>query len=126
MAEKKGGSAAVVIATILLALLFLFAGYQTLEAETAKSPFAKWGYPDWVRTSVGVVMIAAGALLLWPKTSWIAAATLAALMIAAGVTLAFQEKKYGAIMPALLFVSLSSLAYHRFPRRPSPAGPAPH
>jgi uncharacterized membrane protein YphA (DoxX/SURF4 family) len=126
MAEKKDGSLAVVVATILLAFFFLYIGYITLAGETARLQFAKWGYPDWVRTSVGVLEIAAAVLLLLPQTSWIAATTLAAMMIAASATLAYHEKRYAAAMPVLLFISLSSLAYYRFPRKASPAGPAHH
>ena len=43
--------------------------------------FAHWGYPVWFRMLIGVLEVAAAAMLLWPRTAPIGAALVIVIMI---------------------------------------------
>jgi putative oxidoreductase len=122
MAEKKTSSAAVWVSTLFLAVVFLAAGWTTLSTEG----YDVWAgyrqyFPGWIFYGVGVLEITGAVLLLYPKRAWIGALTLALLMVAAIITLIIIHDPRQAVIPALLLVSLATLTYHRFPRKPPPA-----
>ena len=120
MAEKKSSSAAVWITTFILAAVFVLSGATKFISSEAPNAFKNWGYPDWFRILIGVLEIAAGVLLLFPKTASIAAITLACIMLGATATHLRNDTLMMAVFPALFFVSLTSLAYYRFPRKAPP------
>jgi uncharacterized membrane protein YphA (DoxX/SURF4 family) len=126
MAAKKGSSVAVWATTIILAAVFLLAGVTKFTNGEAVKAFENWGYPDWFRILIGVLEIAGALLLLYPKTASLGAITLACIMVGATITIlrAATPLGYGTLLsaafPVLFFVSLSSLAYYRFPRKTPP------
>jgi uncharacterized membrane protein YphA (DoxX/SURF4 family) len=123
MAETKSSSAAVWVTTFFLAAVFLFIGATQLSENDrcvqAWEPMRKH-FADWFFNSVAVLEMSAAVLLLFSKTAWMGAATLALIMVGAVVTIFLYEPPLQAILPALFFVSLSSLAYYRFPRKQPP------
>ncbi len=82
--------------------------------------FVRWGYPEWFPTLIGVLEILGALLILFPKTASLGAITLACIMLGATVTHLRYDSLMVAAFPALFFVSLSSLAYYRFPRKAPP------
>src|SRR5947209_2582481 len=114
MAEKKKGSVAVVVVTLLLGALFVYAGLANfLFEDNARRQFDAWGYPDWIREVVGVLEIAGGLLLLLPRTTWIGALLLLIVTVAGMATLLrfgglSGVGLLGAAMPGMLVISLCS------------------
>ena len=125
MADKKTNSTVVWVVTVLLAALFVWIGLSMLGGEQWASDFQRWGYPTWLCPMIGVLTIAAAASLFVRRVAWVGAGTLAALMAIAVVT-TLRHERGAALMPALLLMSLTSLAYHRYPRKQLPAAPEPH
>ena len=74
---------AVWVATVLCALMFVFAGTMGLVNYEGKASegMAKFGYPDWFRILIGVLELAGGLLLLLPRFAWIGSSTLVVIMI---------------------------------------------
>jgi uncharacterized membrane protein YphA (DoxX/SURF4 family) len=121
MAEKQKNSTVVWVVTFLLAALFVWMGLNMLGSEELPANFRRWGYPSWLCPAIGLLEIAAAAVLFVRRFAWIGAATLAVLMAGAAVTTLRHEGAVAALMPALLMTSLGSLSYHRFPRKQLPA-----
>lgn len=108
--------------TILLGVLFLFAGGTKLVGtQMHVEHFALWGYPSWFRVFVGAWEVGFGLLLLVPRFSFYAAVFLAIGMIGAVYTEAFRGTPSMAITPAVLLVVLALVAYRRRPSRASSA-----
>ncbi len=120
MAEKKSSSVAVWATTFILAAIFVLSGTTIFINPEARKAFYNWGYPDWFRILIAVLEIVGGVLLLFPKTASIGAFTLACIMLGAVATHLRNDPLMMAVFPALFFVSLSSLAYYRFPRKAPP------
>ena len=120
MAEVRGGSVAVWTASLILAGIFVLVGVNTLINPATQQLFSTWGYYDWVRQVVGVLEIGAGVMLLVRQVAWIGAVTLALIMIGGIVTFLRYNSLIHAAIPGLLLISLTSLAYHRFPRSTPP------
>jgi len=102
--------------TTLLALLFLAAGaWKFLDPSVAKQ-FTAWGYPDWLRTLIGILEIGGGVILLFPRVAWEGAAILAVVMAGA----VFTEVRFGdavqAIAPAALLGFVVLVGFLRHPR----------
>lgn len=75
------------VLSILLGLMFVFGGASKLAgAEMQVENFARWGLPDWTRPLVGVTEIAAGALLLVPRSRFYGAVMLVATMVGGALT----------------------------------------
>jgi hypothetical protein len=123
MADKKPNPTVVWVVTVLLAALFGWIGLSMLGGEQWPSDFQRWGYPTWLCPVIGALTIAAAASLFVRRVAWVGAGTLAALMAIAVVATLRHERGAAALMPALLLMSLTSLAYHRYPRKQLPAVP---
>lgn len=126
MMQKRSGSGAVLGVTILLGLAFSWIGFaKIINWGDPQEQFKTFGYPDWFCTVVGAAELIGGVLLLaslfYPRAGWLGASLLAVIMVGAVVTLLRAHQLVGAAFPALLFISLSSLAYYRFPRQAPPA-----
>jgi putative oxidoreductase len=123
MTDKNSSSPVVWITTFVLAAVYLWAGMNKFETTTNsywQVAFTLWGYPDWFRTSIGVLEMSAAVLLLYPKTASMGAITLACIMVGATATNLRHDSLLTAVFPAMFFVSLSALAYYRFPRKELP------
>src|SRR6476619_6616706 len=80
--------------TVLLVMVFVRAGMAKFDSASGWSrAFAHWGYPDWFRVLIGVVEVAAAALLLWPRTAAYGAILIIAVMLGGMGTHAFIEHR---------------------------------
>ncbi len=119
MAEKKTNPAAVWATTLFLAAVFLLAGWTMVTGNAAWDRY-QVHYADWFLKTVGIIAIASALLLLIPKTAWIGASMLAVLMVGALVTELLHGQPMTAVFWGLFLISLSALAYYRFPRQTPP------
>ena len=119
MAETgRGKTIAAWVLSVLLALLFVFAGSQKLMgASEPTQNFAQWGYPAWFRVLIGLIEVAGGIALLVPSLTLYAAGALGAVMFGAIYT-HITKAAPGVPVP---IVCLIILAFISFARRPAPA-----
>ncbi len=117
MAEAKRGSAiAVWVLSVLLALLFLFAGSQKLlGAAEPTEHFAQWGYPSWFRMLIGLIEVVGGLALLVPSLAFYAAGALGAVMVGAIYTHLTQAAP-GIPVPIVCLLVLTYIALSRRPK----------
>lgn len=110
----KTGHAAVMILSVLLGLLYVFAGGTKLAGmQMHIEHFAQWGYPDWFRLVVGTVEVVFGVALLVPRFAFIAACVLAINMMGAVYTELFRGVPRQALFPLVLLILLAVVAYTR-------------
>jgi putative oxidoreductase len=70
------------IPAILLVLIFAPQGWSKFsDASGWAAAFRHWGYPDWFRVTIGVVELAAVALLLLGRTAAFGALLIIAVML---------------------------------------------
>jgi uncharacterized membrane protein YphA (DoxX/SURF4 family) len=102
-----------------LALLFMAAGTALfLPPVGAAGHFARWGYPDWLRTVTGVFAVGGGLLLIVPRAAWLAAGVLELLLVGAAYT-QLQSSTGITLLAALVLVGLlGAVAAVGFARRP--------
>ena len=98
--------------SIVLALLFLFAGGMKLAGMTA-GEFAMWGYPAWFQYLIGVAEVLAGVGFLRRRTRFLAAVVVVAIMAGAISTVVRAGTAAEAAVPAVtlllaLFVAKKS------------------
>src|SRR4051794_21330852 len=75
--------------TLVLVLMFVNAGIRKFpESGGWTVMFRRAGFPDWFRILIGVIELAAAALLLVPRTAAYGAMTVIAVMIGALGTVA--------------------------------------
>lgn len=111
---REHSSAAALVLTILLTVVFFGAGLSKLiAAPKLAESFGGWGLPAWTMFVVGGLEVV-GALGLWvPRVQGLAALGLVALMIGAIVThLRVGEIPY-ALVPLLLSGLTAVLAWMR-------------
>jgi putative oxidoreductase len=88
--KGKGKRIAITTISILVGVVFLFAGGTKLapgamHAQNVEA-FTRWGYAVWFIYAVGVIEVGGGLLLLIPAARFYAAALLACNMIGATIT----------------------------------------
>jgi|HubBroStandDraft_2_1064218.scaffolds.fasta_scaffold368873_2 putative oxidoreductase len=116
MTDASGKRVGVWVLTGMLALMFLFAGgFKLSGAQTAIDNFAKWGYPDWFRIVTGLIEVAAGVLVLVPRTSFYGTLLILPTMVGAVLTHVTHGETRNIPLPLLLFVLAAILAYVRRP-----------
>jgi uncharacterized membrane protein YphA (DoxX/SURF4 family) len=75
------------IPALLLVLIFVPQGWSKFFDDSGWAvAFRHWGYPDWFRVTIGVVELAAVALLLAGRTAAFGALLLIAVMLGGMVT----------------------------------------
>ena len=96
--------------TALLVMVFVRAGLAKFEAESGWSrAFAYWGYPVWFRVWIGLLEVAAAALLLWPRTAAYGAILIIVVMLGGMGTHVFVEHRPAQVtseLGQLLFASV--------------------
>ena len=118
MQEGRGrGSAEGVVLWVLcvgLGIVFLLAGFSKLVGGNAIGLEAATmrGFPGWVRILVGIAEIVGAIALIVPRTSSIAAALLAFLMVPASIT-QWMSGESGLFVPLVLFLLLLLVAWRR-------------
>jgi len=112
----RGKTIVIWVVSGLLALLYLTSGGMKLAgAQPAIESFTRYGYSAWFRLLIGAIEIVGAFLLLVPRTSGYAATALGVVMIGAAYTHLVNAEASRALLPVLLLVVLSVLAYARRP-----------
>jgi len=98
----------------VLALAFAASGItKVIGMQAHVDHFAHWGYPDWFRIFVGVAEVAGAVGILVPRTSMLASAGLAVLMLGAGYTHLVNGEGNQAPVPLILLAMLGYVAWSR-------------
>ena len=106
------------LVVVLAALSLGEAGWGKFEhAEGWQHWFGRWGYPPWFAQVIGVVELGGAVLLLIPRTSSYAAATLIGVMLGAFYTVMTNETDLGWVDPLVNIALLSIVAAGQWRRR---------
>jgi len=104
--QKKIGMAALWIVTLFLAWIFVRQGWSKFDDGSGWArAFAHWHFPVWFRIAIGVIELAAGLLLLWPRTAFVGAGLIVVVMLGAMGTHAWwghPEQVFHEAMPLTL------------------------
>src|SRR5579864_4339989 len=116
-------SRVVLVISILLALVFLFAGGSKVVAPgTAAKAFQGYGYAIWFMYVVAIWELIGGVMLLISVVRFYGAILLAVDMAGAFFTLLRASEYTNALLPLILFILLVWVAYRC---RPSAARATP-
>jgi len=103
---KVLGTIVLWLITLLLAFIFIAQGWSKFPEHTRwATAFATWHFPVWFRYLIGVVELAAGVLILWPRTASIAAAMIVVVMLGGMATHVWwhhPEQTYHEALPLVL------------------------
>jgi len=115
--DARGRRVTLVILTYLVAAIFLFTGGTKLVgAQMSLDSFERWGYPAWIRLSVGFAEVVGALMLLLPRTAWVACGGLAILLIGAILThLNTPGEAVRAVVPLVVLFFLGMITYARRP-----------
>lgn len=104
------------IVSVLLAAVFATTGLAKLigREPIGLQAAAMHGFPQWIRTLVGIVEVGGAAALLVPPVAAVAASMLALLMVPATIT-QWVSGEPGLFIPVLLFALLLLVAWRRNP-----------
>jgi putative oxidoreductase len=104
------------IISVLLAAVFATTGIAKLIGRDpiALQAAAMQGFPQWIRTLVGIVEVGGAIALLVPPVAAVAASMLALLMVPATIT-QWVSAEPGLFVPILLFALLLLVAWRRNP-----------
>src|SRR5262249_9801908 len=109
--KLKVGSILLWTASSLAAVYFVFIGAEKFTSPFWLTAFARWGYSDRFRMLIGVVEIAGGLLLAFPKTTVYGAVAIEVVMLGAlGTRLRCHEHVFA---PVFLLVMVALIAYGR-------------
>jgi uncharacterized membrane protein YphA (DoxX/SURF4 family) len=107
--QSKGKTVAFWILSVLLGVVFLIAGAGKFAGgQAGVEAFAKWGYPVWLLWFTGAVELAAGILILIPKTRFYGAALAAGTMVGAALTHA-RAAEYSQMPPSMVLGALAAV-----------------
>ena len=81
---------------LLLALIFFPQGWSKFSDTSGWAvAFRTWGYPDWFRTTIGVIEVTAAAGLLWARTAPFGALLIVMVMLGGMAThLVFEHGRH--------------------------------
>ena len=127
MAAKQINPRLIWTVSILLALIFLAIGVvMVLKPEqTGSQPANAAQTPPLVLKALGVALCLGAVLLLVPRVAWVGAVLLGLILIGVIGLWVFQGDGMQTLIPALLLISVGTLAYIRRPGRPSATPPRP-
>lgn len=93
----------------LLAAGFFGAGLFNAIGTSARSDFARWGYPRWWSTLTGGLEIVTAVLIALPLSRMVGL-TLGGMIIAAAVLTVLRHRDFPHLVPLGFFVALMTLA----------------
>lgn len=104
------------IVSVLLAAVFATTGIAKLVGTEpiGLQAAAMNGFPQWIRTLVGIVEVGGAVALLVPQVAAVSASMLALLMVPATIT-QWVSAEPGLFVPVLLFALLLLVAWRRNP-----------
>ena len=113
MAAQKGSTRlAATIASVFMALLFLFAGGGKLTGgQSHAEQFVHWGYPVWFMYVVGTIEVGGALALLIPAARFWGALLLACDMAGAVVTHLRASETMMVPFPAMFLLSAVLIAW---------------
>ena len=122
-AARIGLEVALWALTALLVMVFARAGVAKFDSSSGWArAFAHWAYPVWFRVLIGLVEVAAAALLLWPRTAAYGAILIIAVMLGGMGTHAFIEHRPARATSELgQLVFASVVLFGRWPLRFGPS-----
>jgi uncharacterized membrane protein YphA (DoxX/SURF4 family) len=84
------------IPAFLLIAIFARQGWAKFDDTSGWAvAFRHWGYPTWFRVAVGIMELAACALLIWGRTAVLGAILIVAVMLGAwGTHIAFDHGRH--------------------------------
>ncbi len=104
MTTKRKNTLAWVVAGIL-ATIFLLAGITKLMGhEMHVQNFARWGYPAWAMTAIGVLEVICGIGVLIPGMRRFVTGSLVLVMIGAIITHVINGEMGAILVPSLLLI----------------------
>lgn len=106
------------LTTLLVALFVLAGGGKLAMSEQAVHEFQRFGYSTWFMVLIGVIEIAGGLCLLFPRTALLGAAGL--LPIMAGATWTLWRVGDSLLAPVIVGLMIAVIAWLRWSVR----GPA--
>ena len=113
--QRRGAENGVLwVLCVALAMVFLLAGVPKLigGSTVGLQAAAMRGFPGWIRVLTGTAEIVGAIALLFPRTSSVAAALLAFLMVPAAIT-QWMSGEPGLLIPVVVFVLLLFVAWRR-------------
>lgn len=115
-ARARNDTIVVWTVSVLLAAVFVTTGVAKLigSEPIGLQAAAMNGFPQWIRTLVGIVEVGGGIALLVPAVAAVAASMLALLMVPATIT-QWVSAEPGLFVPVLLFALLLLVAWRRNP-----------
>lgn len=115
-APRRNDVIVVWVVSVLLAAVFATTGIAKLIGShpIGLQAAAMNGFPQWIRTLVGVVELGGAIALLVPAVAAVAASMLALLMVPATIT-QWVSGEPGLMIPVLLFALLLLVAWRRNP-----------
>ena len=101
-------------ASIILAVVFIVSGIPKIVGlEMPVMEFAVWGYPDWLRVTVGFMEVVGGGLLLFRRATPVAAVLLGAVIAGAAWTHWSHEQGMEVLRPAIFGAMLLIIVWQR-------------
>lgn len=101
-----------VLAWLLAAICFGAGAFNLAGSRKVRETFAQYGYPSWWHVLTGILEMAGAVLTVMPSTRRLGATLLAAVMIAAFVTVV-RHKDRAAIVPAAVLALVAGyIAWH--------------
>ena len=95
---------------LLLVSVFVRAGLAKFDSASGWArAFAHWGYPVWFRVTIGIIELAAAALLLWHRTAAYGAIIIIVVMLGGMGTHVFVEHRPAQVTSELGQVVFASL-----------------
>jgi uncharacterized membrane protein YphA (DoxX/SURF4 family) len=125
-AARIGLEVALWALTALLVMVFVRAGVAKFDPASGwATAFAHWGYPVWFRVSIGILEVAAAALLLWPRSAAYGAILIIAVMLGGMGTHVFIEHRPSRVTSELGQLAFASVVLAgRWQSRIGPGTPA--
>jgi putative oxidoreductase len=90
---KTVGTVMLWVLQTLVSLGFIGTGIGKFHGAFWIAAFARWGYPDSFRLLIGVLEVAGGLLLAFPRTASYAAALIGCIMVGAAGTLVLHKER---------------------------------
>jgi putative oxidoreductase len=114
--KARNDAIVVWIVSVLLAAVFATTGIAKLigQEPIGLQAAAMNGFPQWIRTIVGIVEVGGAIALLVPPVAAVSASMLALLMVPATIT-QWVSGEPGLFIPVLLFALLLLVAWRRNP-----------
>ena len=120
---KAAGPVLLWVVQILMSLGFVLIGSLKFFSPFWIAGFTRWGYPASFRLLIGVLEIAGGLMLVFPRAASYAAVMLACILVGAAGTLFVHHEPWKTPIAWLVMTAIVGIGRLRAARRPSTAAP---